>query len=83
MPWASVSRVPKKYQKTFRKKGYTAKQKRAWLKIFNSAMDQYKDEGKAFATAWSKADAIKESFDSKETFKNWLSRQTGEEDVNL
>ncbi len=75
MGWTSLKNIPEKYQKTFRKKGYTPKQKRAWLKTFNSAYKQYPgEEGKAFATAWSVANKIKESLgpDIWIPFKEWI-----------
>ena len=59
MPWKTVNQIPNKYQKTFRKKKYSAKQKRAWLSVLNSALERGKDESYAFASAWSVANELK------------------------
>lgn len=75
MPWLNVSQIPKKYKKTFRNKGYSEKQKRAWLKAFNSAIDSGKGEGYAFATAWSVANDLDECY----SFREWLGINTTQE----
>lgn len=44
---------------------YSKRAQEAWVKAFNSAYEQYKDESRAFATAYSVANKI-------DSFKEWL-----------
>ena len=46
MPYAKISDLPEKQVDQ-----YSHHQKEAFLEAFNSALEQYKDEGRAFATA--------------------------------
>ncbi len=50
MPYDSISDLPKEQTDQ-----YSTHQKRAFLKAFNNALDEYKDESRAFAVAHSAA----------------------------
>jgi cation transport regulator len=50
MPYDSISDLPKEQVDQ-----YSTHQKHAFLEAFNSALDQYKDESRAFAVAHSAA----------------------------
>jgi cation transport regulator len=50
MPYKGISDLPKEQVDQ-----YSTHQKHAFLEAFNSALEQYKDEGRAFAVAHSAA----------------------------
>jgi uncharacterized protein HemY len=53
MPYSSVDEVPPSVPKSKRHE---------WMVVWNAAYKEYKDEGRAFATAWA---AIKKSIDDE------------------
>ena len=50
MPYSKISELPEEQVDQ-----YSTHQKHAFLKAFNSALEQYRDEGRAFAVAHSAA----------------------------
>ena len=63
MPYDSISDLPREQTDQ-----YSRHQKHAFLKAFNSALDQYQDESRAFAVAWG---AVKKNYHKNETTGKW------------
>mgnify|MGYP001474943553 CR=1 FL=1 len=64
MPYNKLSELPPTVQKLPKEK------QEAWLKAFNAALEQYGDEERAFAVAWSVVNNMEEAVWSREYINN-------------